>query len=95
MMVFVFCNSTLQLFTEEKNMFISFFQFLSESFKYSLPLNFLGAAQVTVYTGKELEYAFFVHSLCVLGKVLIYTHGRKLFPIKAVKHKGKKLNCKR
>lgn len=73
--------------------FHSFFQFLSESFKYSLPLNFLGAAQGTVYTGKELEYAFFVHSLCVLGKVLIYTHGRKLFPVKAVKHKGKKLNC--
>lgn len=74
--------------------FQSFSQFLSESFKYLFPLNFLGAAQGTVYTGKELEYAFFVHSLSVLGKVLIYTHGRKLFPIKAVKHKGKKLNCR-
>lgn len=52
-----------------------------------------GLAQGTVYTGKELEYAFFVHSLCVLGKVLIYTHGRQLFPVQAGKHKGKKQNC--
>ncbi|CAL8316051.1 unnamed protein product [Lota lota] len=41
----------------------------------------------SVYTRRELEYAFFVHSLCVLGKVLIYTNGRKLFPIKIKKHK--------
>ncbi|XP_070782053.1 protein broad-minded [Enoplosus armatus] len=46
-----------------------------------------GPAQRSVYTGKELEYAFFVHSLCVLGKLLIYTNGRKLFPIKVRKHK--------
>ncbi|XP_041660694.1 protein broad-minded [Cheilinus undulatus] len=43
--------------------------------------------QRSVYTGKELEYAFFVHSLCVLGKLLIYTNGRKLFPIRVKKHK--------
>uniref|UniRef100_A0A8C4ECP3 Protein broad-minded n=1 Tax=Dicentrarchus labrax TaxID=13489 RepID=A0A8C4ECP3_DICLA len=43
--------------------------------------------QRSVYTGKELEYVFFVHSLCVLGKVLIYTNGRKLFPIKVRKRK--------
>ncbi|XP_040920473.1 protein broad-minded isoform X3 [Toxotes jaculatrix] len=41
----------------------------------------------SVYSGKELEYAFFVHSVCVLGKLLIYTNGRKLFPIKVRKRK--------
>nr|XP_033504941.1 protein broad-minded isoform X2 [Epinephelus lanceolatus] len=46
-----------------------------------------GSVQRSVYTGKELEYAFFVHSLCVLGKLLIYTNGRKLFPIRVKKHK--------
>uniref|UniRef100_A0A8C3AYS1 Protein broad-minded n=1 Tax=Cyclopterus lumpus TaxID=8103 RepID=A0A8C3AYS1_CYCLU len=40
-----------------------------------------------VYTGQELEYAFFVHSLCILGKLLIYTNGRKLFPIRVRKRK--------
>ncbi|XP_047244018.1 protein broad-minded isoform X4 [Girardinichthys multiradiatus] len=46
-----------------------------------------GLPQTSVYTRKELEYAFFVHSLCVLGKLIIYTNGRKLFPIKIRKHK--------
>ncbi|XP_076612190.1 protein broad-minded isoform X3 [Chaetodon auriga] len=45
------------------------------------------SAQRSVYTGQELEYVLFVHSLCVLGKLLIYTNGRKLFPIKVRKHK--------
>ncbi|XP_020492720.2 protein broad-minded [Labrus bergylta] len=45
------------------------------------------SVQRSVYSGKELEYSFFVHSLCVLGKLLIYTHGRKLFPIKVKTHK--------
>ncbi|KAM6915461.1 protein broad-minded [Xenentodon cancila] len=40
----------------------------------------------SVYSGKELEYSFFVHSLCVLGKLIVYTNGRKLFPIKTKKH---------
>uniref|UniRef100_A0A665V1G2 Protein broad-minded n=1 Tax=Echeneis naucrates TaxID=173247 RepID=A0A665V1G2_ECHNA len=44
-------------------------------------------AQRSVYSGKELEYAFFVHSLCVLGKIIIYNNGRKLFPIKVRKGK--------
>ncbi|XP_010795029.1 inverted formin-2-like [Notothenia coriiceps] len=47
-----------------------------------------GSVQRSVYTGKEIEYAFFVHSLCVLGKLLIYTNGRKLFPITVKKRKG-------
>ncbi|XP_054993126.1 protein broad-minded [Sorex araneus] len=34
------------------------------------------------YTGKELQYIYFIHSLCFLGRLLIYTQGRKLFPIK-------------
>lgn len=38
--------------------------------------------QKTHYSGKELQYIYFVHSLCLLGRMLIYTHGRKLFPIK-------------
>uniref|UniRef100_A0A1A8IJY9 Protein broad-minded n=1 Tax=Nothobranchius kuhntae TaxID=321403 RepID=A0A1A8IJY9_NOTKU len=46
-----------------------------------------GASQRSVYSRKELEYSFFVHSVCVLGKLIIYTHGRKLFPIKTRKHK--------
>ncbi|XP_054474046.1 protein broad-minded [Anoplopoma fimbria] len=46
-----------------------------------------GSVQRSVYTGKELEYAFFVHSLCILGKLLIYTNGRKLFPIRVRKRK--------
>uniref|UniRef100_A0A3B5B6K5 Protein broad-minded n=1 Tax=Stegastes partitus TaxID=144197 RepID=A0A3B5B6K5_9TELE len=49
--------------------------------------NVLGTTQRSVYSGKELGYSFFVHSLCVLGKLIIYTNGRKLFPIKMRKHK--------
>ncbi|XP_009643489.1 protein broad-minded [Egretta garzetta] len=33
------------------------------------------------YTGPELQYAYFVHSLCLLGRLLIYKQGRKLFPV--------------
>uniref|UniRef100_A0A665V152 Protein broad-minded n=1 Tax=Echeneis naucrates TaxID=173247 RepID=A0A665V152_ECHNA len=58
----------------------------------SLTLFILGRIVVlkvirSVYSGKELEYAFFVHSLCVLGKIIIYNNGRKLFPIKVRKGK--------
>uniref|UniRef100_A0AAX7U2X2 Protein broad-minded n=1 Tax=Astatotilapia calliptera TaxID=8154 RepID=A0AAX7U2X2_ASTCA len=42
---------------------------------------------LSVYSGKELEYCCFVHSLCVLGKLIIYTNGKKLFPIKIRKYK--------
>uniref|UniRef100_A0A8C5DMF2 Protein broad-minded n=1 Tax=Gouania willdenowi TaxID=441366 RepID=A0A8C5DMF2_GOUWI len=41
-----------------------------------------------VYSGRELEYAHFVHSLSLLGKVIVYKHGRKLFPVRVKKHKG-------
>ncbi|KAG7460999.1 hypothetical protein MATL_G00204850 [Megalops atlanticus] len=39
------------------------------------------------YTAKELEYVHFVHSLCVLGRLLMYTNGRKLFPVRVSKAK--------
>lgn len=47
-----------------------------------------GSAQRSCYSAKELEYAHFVHSLCVLGRLLMYTNGRKLFPIKVRKRRG-------
>ncbi|XP_054832856.1 LOW QUALITY PROTEIN: protein broad-minded [Eublepharis macularius] len=37
--------------------------------------------QKNFYTGKELQYIHFVHSLSLLGRLLIYKQGRKLFPI--------------
>uniref|UniRef100_A0A8C8RI99 Protein broad-minded n=1 Tax=Pelusios castaneus TaxID=367368 RepID=A0A8C8RI99_9SAUR len=37
--------------------------------------------QKTFYTGQELQYIYFVHSLCLLGRLLIYKQGRNLFPI--------------
>ncbi|NXU57125.1 BROMI protein, partial [Turnix velox] len=33
------------------------------------------------YTGPELQYVYFVHSLCLLGRLLIYKQGRNLFPV--------------
>ncbi|XP_009287454.1 PREDICTED: protein broad-minded [Aptenodytes forsteri] len=33
------------------------------------------------YTGRELQYVYFVHSLCLLGRLLIYKQGRNLFPV--------------
>uniref|UniRef100_A0A8D2ZSH9 Protein broad-minded n=1 Tax=Scophthalmus maximus TaxID=52904 RepID=A0A8D2ZSH9_SCOMX len=53
--------------------------------------SFSALVQRSVYSGKELEYAVVVHSLCFLGKLLIYTNGRKLFPVKVRKRKGAKL----
>ncbi|XP_040925357.1 protein broad-minded isoform X2 [Betta splendens] len=50
-------------------------------------VNVSDSAQRSVYSRKELEYATFVHSVCVLGKLLIYTNGRKLFPVRVWKHK--------
>uniref|UniRef100_A0A8C5T021 Protein broad-minded n=1 Tax=Malurus cyaneus samueli TaxID=2593467 RepID=A0A8C5T021_9PASS len=33
------------------------------------------------YTGPELQYICFVHSLCILGRLLIYKQGQNLFPV--------------
>ncbi|XP_021246679.1 protein broad-minded isoform X4 [Numida meleagris] len=37
--------------------------------------------QKCFYTGSELQYIYFVHSLCLLGRLLIYKQGRNLFPV--------------
>ncbi|XP_072913482.1 protein broad-minded isoform X3 [Hemitrygon akajei] len=42
----------------------------------------MNGGQRTYYTGHELQYICFVHLLCLLGRLLMYTRGRKLFPIK-------------
>uniref|UniRef100_A0A4W4ES49 Protein broad-minded n=1 Tax=Electrophorus electricus TaxID=8005 RepID=A0A4W4ES49_ELEEL len=46
-----------------------------------------GPAQRNCYSAKELEYTHFVHSVCLLGRLLMYTNGRKLFPIKVRKRR--------
>ncbi|XP_061560030.1 protein broad-minded isoform X1 [Phycodurus eques] len=46
-----------------------------------------GSDASSVYSGKELQYALVVHSLCVLGKVVLYANGRKLFPIQVAARK--------
>ncbi|XP_053794991.1 protein broad-minded isoform X4 [Vidua chalybeata] len=33
------------------------------------------------YTGPELQYICFVHSVCLLGRLLIYKEGQNLFPV--------------
>ncbi|RXM31294.1 hypothetical protein EOD39_7152 [Acipenser ruthenus] len=52
----------------------------------------IGTIRRTLYTGMELEYIYFVHSLCLLGRLLIYTHGRKLFPVKVKNRKETIIN---
>ncbi|XP_027704418.1 protein broad-minded isoform X2 [Vombatus ursinus] len=41
-----------------------------------------GNKEKTFYSRQELQYIYFVHSLSLLGRLLIYTQGRKLFPVK-------------
>ncbi|KAG9492911.1 hypothetical protein GDO78_001069 [Eleutherodactylus coqui] len=53
-----------------------------ENTKTASSLPYPGIKQKTFYSRKELQYLYFVHSLNVLGRLLIYKHGRKLFPIK-------------
>ncbi|XP_041043400.1 protein broad-minded isoform X4 [Carcharodon carcharias] len=47
----------------------------------------LNSGRRTYYTGHELQYIYFVHSLCLLGRLLMYTHGRQLFPVKVKNRK--------
>ncbi|XP_070575308.1 protein broad-minded-like [Ptychodera flava] len=35
-----------------------------------------------LFTTKELEYLYFVHSLSIVGALLLYSNGREFFPIK-------------
>uniref|UniRef100_A0A452GKM9 Protein broad-minded n=1 Tax=Gopherus agassizii TaxID=38772 RepID=A0A452GKM9_9SAUR len=46
-----------------------------------LPQQYSSNNQKTFYSGKELQYIYFVHSLCLLGRLLIYKQGRNLFPV--------------
>ncbi|TFK14387.1 rho-related GTP-binding protein RhoF [Platysternon megacephalum] len=46
-----------------------------------LPQQYSSNNQKTFYSGQELQYIYFVHSLCLLGRLLIYKQGRNLFPI--------------
>uniref|UniRef100_A0A8C5Q6I6 TBC1 domain family member 32 n=1 Tax=Leptobrachium leishanense TaxID=445787 RepID=A0A8C5Q6I6_9ANUR len=48
-----------------------------------------GTKQKTIFTKQELHYLYFVHSLSLLGRLLIYKHGRGLFPIKVKNRKEK------
>ncbi|XP_062426912.1 protein broad-minded [Rhea pennata] len=41
------------------------------------------------YTGPELQYIYFVHSLCLLGRLLIYKQGRSLFPVQMKNRKDR------
>uniref|UniRef100_A0A672TKX8 Protein broad-minded n=1 Tax=Strigops habroptila TaxID=2489341 RepID=A0A672TKX8_STRHB len=40
-----------------------------------------GDEQNFSYTGQELQYVYFVHSLCLLGRLLLYKQGQNLFPV--------------
>ena len=40
------------------------------------------------YTSQDLEYIYFVHSLCLLGRVLLYSGGRALFPVLLPEREG-------
>lgn len=51
-----------------------------------------GTKQKTFYSRKELHYLYFVHSLSLLGRLLIYKHGRNLFPIKLKNRKAVSLS---
>ncbi|XP_064364999.1 protein broad-minded isoform X3 [Dromaius novaehollandiae] len=41
------------------------------------------------YTGPDLQYIYFVHSLCLLGRLLIYKQGRNLFPVQLKNRKDR------
>ncbi|XP_013814533.1 protein broad-minded isoform X3 [Apteryx mantelli] len=45
--------------------------------------------QKFAYTGPELQYIYFVHSLCLLGRLLIYKQGRNLFPVQLKNRKDR------
>ncbi|KAL2081912.1 hypothetical protein ACEWY4_021730 [Coilia grayii] len=49
---------------------------------YAMEHQQISPIQRMLYTGRELDYLYFVHSLCVIGRLLMYTNGRKLFPVR-------------
>ncbi|CAL1586616.1 unnamed protein product [Knipowitschia caucasica] len=58
-----------------------------EGTKETKEANITKTGQRSVYTKAELDYALFVHSLSLLGMLLIYNNGRRLFPVKVHTHK--------
>ena len=40
------------------------------------------------YTGQELEYAYFIHSLHLVGRLLVYEQGRSCFPARVKDREG-------
>ena len=44
--------------------------------------------QRVTYTGDELEYIYFVHALNIVGRILTYKQGTKLFPVKVKGYDG-------
>ena len=40
------------------------------------------------YTGQDLEYVYVVHSLSLLGRLLLYEDGRALFPVELPDREG-------
>ncbi|XP_078471595.1 protein broad-minded [Lampetra planeri] len=53
----------------------------TEEMRASLQQQTIHSGRRTTYTRAELLYLHFVHSLCMLGRLLMYAHGRKLFPL--------------
>ena len=41
-----------------------------------------GEGRRSTYTGAELEYIYFVHSLYLLSRLLYFERGREFFPLK-------------
>jgi hypothetical protein len=53
------------------------------------PFNHKGrSSQRIFYSGQELDYAYFVHSLHLLGKLIFFERGRAFFPSKIKEQNG-------
>lgn len=50
----------------------------SESTRDSMPK---AGDQKMSYTGRQLQFLFFVHSVSILSRLLLFEHGRKFFPV--------------
>ncbi|NWJ10819.1 BROMI protein, partial [Crypturellus undulatus] len=48
-----------------------------------------GDKQKFSYTGRDLQHICFVHSLCLLGRLVIYKEGRNLFPLQLKNRKDR------
>ena len=43
----------------------------------------------TRYTGQEVEFFHFMHSICLLGRLMVYSGGADLFPVQTKNGNGK------